>query len=188
MNVYDFDGTLYDGDSTVDFYLFCARKHPGVLRALPQQAAGVFRYKLGRCTKTRMKQEFYSFFRYVPDIDEAVTGFWCSACGKLKRFYEDVRRPDDVVASASPEFLLLPACKMLGVNCLIASNVDKKTGMCKGENCRGAEKLRRIEEALGPDAIDAFYSDSKADIPAAAAARTAYLVKGNEVLAWPYGQ
>lgn len=188
MNVYDFDGTLYDGDSTVDFYLFCARKHPVVLRALPRQVAGVFRYKLGRCTKTNMKQEFYSFFRYVPDMDEAVAGFWRSARGKLKSFYGELRRSDDVVASASPEFLLLPACKMLGVNRLIASNVDKKTGACEGENCRGEEKLRRIEETFGPDAIDAFYSDSKADIPAAAAARTAYLVKGNEVLVWPYGQ
>ena len=23
MNVYDFDGTVYAGDSTVDFYFFC---------------------------------------------------------------------------------------------------------------------------------------------------------------------
>lgn len=26
MNVYDFDGTVYAGDSTVDFYFFCLRK------------------------------------------------------------------------------------------------------------------------------------------------------------------
>ena len=26
IDVYDFDGTLYDGDSTVDFVLFCLRR------------------------------------------------------------------------------------------------------------------------------------------------------------------
>ena len=25
MNVYDFDQTIYHGDSTVDFYLYCVR-------------------------------------------------------------------------------------------------------------------------------------------------------------------
>ena len=23
VNIYDFDGTIYDGDSTLDFYMFC---------------------------------------------------------------------------------------------------------------------------------------------------------------------
>ena len=31
IDVYDFDGTIYDGDSTVDFTRFCLRRHPGVL-------------------------------------------------------------------------------------------------------------------------------------------------------------
>lgn len=26
FNVYDFDHTIYDGDCTVDFYLFCMKK------------------------------------------------------------------------------------------------------------------------------------------------------------------
>lgn len=26
MNVYDFDETIYDGDSTVDFYKYCLRR------------------------------------------------------------------------------------------------------------------------------------------------------------------
>ena len=31
IDVYDFDGTIYDGDSTVDFTRFCLRRHPAVL-------------------------------------------------------------------------------------------------------------------------------------------------------------
>ena len=36
IDVYDFDGTIYDGDSTVDFVFFCLRRHPGVIAGLPQ--------------------------------------------------------------------------------------------------------------------------------------------------------
>ena len=35
MNIYDFDGTLYDGDSTFDFILYSLKKHPSLLRFLP---------------------------------------------------------------------------------------------------------------------------------------------------------
>ena len=39
MNVYDFDGTIYDGDSTVDFLIYMYRKHPGLM--IPQAARPV---------------------------------------------------------------------------------------------------------------------------------------------------
>ena len=28
-NIYDFDKTIYDGDSTVDFFLFCLKREKG---------------------------------------------------------------------------------------------------------------------------------------------------------------
>ena len=59
MNVYDFDGTVYRGDSTVDFYLFCLRTHPLVIRFLPIQIKGFVLYKTGRITKTAFKEHFF---------------------------------------------------------------------------------------------------------------------------------
>ena len=32
INGYDFDETIYDGDSSVDFYFFCLRKNKKVLK------------------------------------------------------------------------------------------------------------------------------------------------------------
>ena len=32
MNVYDFDKTIYKGDSTLDFYFFCLRKKPIIIK------------------------------------------------------------------------------------------------------------------------------------------------------------
>ena len=34
MNVYDFDKTIYDGDSTADFYLFSLGRHKKILTLL----------------------------------------------------------------------------------------------------------------------------------------------------------
>ena len=60
MNIYDFDGTLYAGDSTVDFLLFSLRKHPGLLRFLPLQGIAFFKYYVLKATdKTAMKEQFY---------------------------------------------------------------------------------------------------------------------------------
>ena len=42
IDVYDFDGTIYDGDSTVDFTRFCLRRHPAVLAGLKRAAADSF--------------------------------------------------------------------------------------------------------------------------------------------------
>ena len=35
MNCYDFDKTIYNGDSTKDFYLFCLKRHKGIIKTFP---------------------------------------------------------------------------------------------------------------------------------------------------------
>ena len=76
MNVYDFDRTIYDGDSTIDFYLYSIKKHPVILRCLPRQLISIIKYKLKLINKTEMKEGFYVFFRMIPDIDYDIDMFW----------------------------------------------------------------------------------------------------------------
>ena len=35
MNVYDFDNTIYDGESAVDFFMFCLGKDIKLIKLLP---------------------------------------------------------------------------------------------------------------------------------------------------------
>lgn len=35
MRVFDFDNTIYDGESVIDFYLFSLRRNPKVARYVP---------------------------------------------------------------------------------------------------------------------------------------------------------
>lgn len=59
MNVYDFDGTIYNGDSTVDFYLYCLREHPGLAVYAFRQGIGVLRCVAGQIDTTSMKEQFF---------------------------------------------------------------------------------------------------------------------------------
>ena len=82
-----------------------------------------------------------------------------------------------MIASASPEFELQYAAKILGVPRLIGTKCDAKTGALIGKNCKGEEKLRRIGEAVGAFEIRAMYTDdAKADGPLLAAAQEGYIV------------
>ncbi len=44
MNVYDFDKTIYDGDSTADFYLFSLGRHKKILTLAPSLFGAFVRF------------------------------------------------------------------------------------------------------------------------------------------------
>lgn len=183
MNVYDFDHTIYRGDSTLDFWRYCLRRHPAALRALPAQIAGMARFLCKRCDRADMKRAFYAFLRYVPDAGQAARRFWDSRFDRVEQWYLAQKRDDDLVISASPRFLLAPVCERLGVR-LIASEVDAATGALKGANCRAEEKLARYRAEYGGTPIERFYSDSLSDAPMAAQAKEAYRVRRGERSPW----
>jgi HAD superfamily phosphoserine phosphatase-like hydrolase len=178
INVYDFDNTIYRGDSSVDFFRHCAVKYPRTtLSALAAMPWFLFML-LGLADKTRVKQRFYRYLRHVPDVREEVERFWLTHDKHLKDWYFAQKRDDDLIISASPEFLLEPLFKRLNLG-LIASRVEAETGVYDGLNCHGEEKVRRMREAYPEVQIDEFYSDSKSDSPLARLAHAAYMVKGD---------
>lgn len=177
MNLYDFDETIYDGDSTRDFVIYCYKHYPRTLAYLPRQLAAVASYMAGRIDKTTFKERFFSMFAAVPDIDAAIEAFWDSHAGRIMRYYPKQARQDDVVISASPEFIVRPLCERLGLTHVIASNVNKHTGHFDGLNCYGAEKVRRFTEAgFDAAAVEQVYSDSLSDTPIAELGKEAFIV------------
>ncbi len=184
MNVYDFDETIYDGDSTRDFYFFCLKKYPRICLELPRQGWHFLLFVCGMHSKTAFKERFYRFFRRIPDMRNAVEAFWEQNYSKIKPWYLEQKQPDDVIISASPAFLLEIPCKKLGIPAPIASLVDMHTGAYTGENCYGEEKPPRFA-ALHPVAeIEAFFSDSLSDTPMAKLTGKSYIVRGNERIPW----
>ena len=184
MNVYDFDKTIYDGDSTVHFWLLCSRRHPGVfVRCLLRLVTGAVLYAFGRIPKEDWKERFFSFLNYLPSNETMVSSFWEIHFAKIKKWYLDQKQDSDVIISASPVFLLEPVSKRLGVS-LIATEVDPRTGRFSGRNCSGGEKVMRFRQVYPDARIDEFYSDSKKDLPMAGLAAQAFFVRGNEIRPW----
>ena len=187
MNVYDFDKTIYDGDSTLDFYFFSLKKNPMLIRFLPIQIIGFIKYIFGLCPKLHFKEKFYSFLNGIKDVDAMVDSFWNKNQDKIKSWYLDCREESDVIISASPEFLLMPICRKIGIKHLIASEVNKNTGVCEGENCYGEEKVLRFKKYFADGRqreIDKFYSDSLSDAPISLLAKKRYIVSGNNIVNW----
>lgn len=183
MNVYDFDETIYSGDSTRDFYFYSIKKDKKLLRFLPKQGLAFLKYMFGIYTKTQFKEKFYMFLSGIEDIEKEVNLFWENNISKIKKWYLEQKREDDVIISASPEFLLSPVAEKLGFT-LMASRVCSKSGKTEGENCWGEEKVIRFREKLGEAKIDKFYSDSLSDTPLALLADEAFIVKENELIKW----
>ncbi len=185
MKVYDFDKTIYKDDSTVDFYFFALKKHFSVALLWPSLLWAAFLWCVGFINKTGFKQKFYKFLTKIDDIDLLLEEFWDKHEYKIKDFYKENQSPNDVIISASPEFLLKPIAKRLGIKNLYASRVDKKSGRYTGVNCWGEEKVKRFYQAFGNDAkIEEFYSDSLSDAPLACISESAYIVVGDELISW----
>lgn len=180
-NVYDFDKTIYDGDSTQNFFFYLLKKQPKIMIYLPKQIYYLVLFYTGKMEKTKAKEKFYMCFNGVKNIEKEVENFWDKNIFKIKKFYYDTQKDNDIIISASPEFLLRPICDRLNIKYLIASKVDKNTGKYTGANCYGEEKVKRLNEEIPNTIINEFYSDSISDAPLANIAKTAYMVLGNRI-------
>ena len=153
---------------------------PAVLAGLPRFIGTSVLLALGRRNLTQFKSVLFGEMAKRFSLEEEAELFWQDerTRAKLGRWFFD--RPRDlpiVIASASPEFELQYAAKILGVPRLIGTKCDAKTGALIGKNCKGEEKLRRIGEAVGAFEIRAMYTDdAKADGPLLAAAQEGYIV------------
>ncbi len=184
MNVFDFDGTIYDGDSSKDFYIYCLKNYPKIRKRILSTAVYGAGFGLRIVKKLTFKEKLFSFVADIDDLDKAVKDFWAIHKKNVKKWYLDIRKDTDVIISASPEFLLTDFCRELGAECLMASKVDKRTGKFDGANCHGEEKVKRFREHYPHAHVDEFYSDLYCDTPLARLADRAFIVKGEKLIPW----
>ena len=184
MNVYDFDNTIYDGESFVDLFIMVLCKDATLLRYVPTMVSGIVQYKTGTLRlETALEQYSKPFEEYVSalsDIDALVDEFWDKHMHKIKPFYDQVRSDDDLVISASPQIVVDEVCRRLGIKRCIGTQFDRKTGKL-GRVCFRENKIAAFREAY-PDAhISALYTDSMHDKPLMDISDSVYFVKGNKI-------
>lgn len=184
MNVYDFDNTIYDGESSFDFFLFCSRKNKKVLKYILPVINVMLKYKMCRITTDELiakgEQYMSAFLSCLDNPKEIIKEFWDKHENKIKDFYRNIKQPDDVIISASCDVLLEEICLRLGIKNLLASSID--TENCKVKYlCYRDNKVKLFKEFFPDAVIDNFYSDSLNDLPMMSLAKRAFLVKGNKI-------
>ena len=185
MNVYDFDNTIYDGESTFDFFVYCVGKHPSLLRFLPKVMVVVARYKMCRISKNELlelvAEHQREFLKIAGDMEKLTKGFWDKNIHKIKSFYKDVQKEDDLILTASPELTIKEIAKRLGIKNIVCSKIADETGYVT-RICMRQNKILALKEDFGDVEIDDFYTDSiKNDGFLAEYAKRVFLVEGDRI-------
>lgn len=183
MRVFDFDNTLYDGESPLDFYLFSIKYNPRVLLLIPPVLWHTWRYKRSKSTLGGLTKAISRYIRFYldsfSDLDVMVSKFWDTHLCKIRTWYEP--QPGDVIITASFNCTMEELLRRWhGVDC-ICSQVDPATHTLQFLNF-GENKVKVFRERYGADCRPSeFYSDNMVDLPMMKLAHKAYLVKGNSI-------
>ena len=187
MNIYDFDGTIYDGDSTKDIIRYGFKRHPfKVLKCLRNARRRNRDFLGGLATFEQVKEDLLAFIFQIQNYPKFVNDFVDSHMKKIKPLYKSRHTDNDVIASASFDLWVNLFARKLGVRNVIATRVDT-AGKILGINCKGDEKLRRIREALPNIPIDNAYADSQVDEPLLVNATNGFVIEGNKVIPYVRG-
>ena len=186
MNVYDFDGTIFPGDCSIGFAFWCMKRHPKLwFSFFPWMMKSLIDNKRGKIPNYLLQRRMFSYLTMIADFDEQIERYWDKNEKKISAWYLAQKRPDDLIISASPDCIIGPIAKRLGVN-YVATEFDREYGIFLNNLMYAKEKARYIIDHGFP-MIENFYSDSLADTPLALCAEKAHLVTNNAstVTDWP---
>ena len=185
VNVYDFDNTLYNGETLVDFILYYVRRDIKIWKYIPKLIVIAIKDACHLFTVEEAIEAYASFLEgyYVKKTDgfgEAVVRFWNKNEKKIKPWYNDVRKESDIVVSGTTDFILEEIMKRMNIKNYVGSSIDKDTGkftrLCFLEN-----KVKIFNELYPNCHIENFYTDSMNDKPMMDIADHVYLVKKNKI-------
>ena len=186
MNVYDFDGTIFPTDCSIGFCFWCMKRQPKLFFTFfPKAIKNIVMRKIGKMAEYEMQREFFGYLTLVDDFDEQIERYWDENEKKIAPWYLAQKRPDDLIISASPDCIIGPIAKRLGVN-FMATEFNRKYGVFLNNLMYAQEKAQYMIDNGFP-LIENFYSDSLADTPLALCAEKAHLVKNkaSTVVDWP---
>lgn len=184
MHVYDFDNTIYDGESVFDFFLFCIEKKPSYLKYLPLMLRKLLRYKRCKMSIEELTESAervaYQMFQKADCLEEWVAEFWDRREHRIKSFYRAQQREDDLVITASPGFLMGEIFRRIGVRNFICSEIDPQTGKLEFL-CYHQNKAKVFSKRFQNAKVEEFYTDSRNDQPMIDLAEEAFLVRGKKI-------
>ncbi|MCP1226705.1 HAD-IB family hydrolase [Sebaldella sp. S0638] len=193
LSVYDFDKTIYNGETLNDFYRFYLTKKPWKIYTVFFQLWYFLLYVLKIISLEKLKEKFLRFLNgeSISDIKDLTGKFWEKREKKINPWVKDevLKNKTEteilVAISASPTFIIADKLKSMGFDVVIGTDF-----LFEGEifhshittkNCKNIEKVRRMDKWAENSSIEYrivnFYSDSIADKPLFDLADNKYWVK-----------
>lgn len=161
--VYDFDKTVYNGETTIDFTKFVFKRYKEYrIKIIIYSFLSVF-------FLFNLKKSKSIFWKWFIKKDEKIIEEFSNHLKIFNYFNDEIKKNKNEVdiiylISASPSFILEKIYKKLGFTNLIATDYDENMNVI-GKNCKGSEKVVRLKNKVADFKIISFYSDSISDKP-----------------------
>ena len=208
LAIFDIDYTITKKETLMELFKYVIKKDKKNIRFLPRAIYCGSMYAIKVYDERKVKEKFLKFIHGIKeqDLAELVKKFYDE---KLKTIlYEDainmMRKLKDegydiYLISASPEFYINEFYNIKEVDKIIGTKFRFSDGIftrkIEGNNCKGAEKVRRLKEFLKSEKIEVnfkesyMFSDSLSDKPLLDLVGKPYLInyKKNhsiEILKW----
>ena len=193
LSVYDFDKTIYNGETLNDFYRFYLIKKPWKIYTVIFQLWYFLLYVLKIINLEKLKENFLRFLNgeNTGELKKLIREFWEKKESKIKPWVKDEilknkKETEILVAiSASPTFLIIDRLRLMGFDVVIGTDFlfesTKFHSHITSKNCKNYEKVKRLDKWAEDNNIQYdivnFYSDSIADKPLFDLAEHKYWIK-----------
>ena len=193
LSVYDFDKTIYNGETLNDFYRFYLIKKPWKIYTVIFQLWYFLLYVLKIINLEKLKENFLRFLNgeNTGELKKLIREFWEKKESKINLWVKDEilknkKETEILVAiSASPTFLIIDRLRLMGFDVVIGTDFlfesTKFHSHITSKNCKNYEKVRRLNKWAEDNNIQYdivnFYSDSIADKPLFDLSENKYWIK-----------
>ena len=184
MNAFDFDNTIYRGESPVDFALFLIKHNKRIILYLPTIVYNSIKYKLCWVSIEKWEKKINAFLRTFSlskeELLQLVKQFWAVNHHKLdKRMLKRIRE-DDIIITAGPSFLIEGIREYLKTERILGTDIDLDRKKLLYYNL-GSNKVKRFRQLYGKQRIHCFYTDSFNDRAFMDISDRVYIVKKGRV-------
>mgnify|MGYP003617690386 FL=1 len=193
LSVYDFDKTIYNGETLNDFYRFYLIKKPWKIYTVIFQLWYFLLYVLKIINLEKLKENFLRFLNgeNTGELKKLIREFWKKKESKINLWVKDEilknkKETEILVAiSASPTFFIIDRLRLMGFDVVIGTDFlfesTKFHSHITSKNCKNYEKVKRLDKWAEDNNIQYdivnFYSDSIADKPLFDLAEHKYWIK-----------
>ena len=193
LSVYDFDKTIYNGETLNDFYRFYLIKKPWKIYTVIFQLWYFLLYILKIINLEKLKENFLRFLNgeNTGELKKLIREFWEKKESKINPWVKDEilknkKETEILVAiSASPTFLIIDRLRLMGFDVVIGTDFlfesTKFHSHITSKNCKNYEKVKRLDKWAEDNNIQYdivnFYSDSIADKPLFDLSENKYWIK-----------